>query len=160
AGADHRAARGRARRRRGAGRRCAVACAVRSAGRGSRPDLAFAVASAEDRIRGLAVKGGAMEPIRILLVEDDPPTRRRLHEALAADPGFEVASVDNIADARAALAADPPKVLVTDLELPDGHGTALTAEVRANHPDIEVLVISVLCDERNVVAAIAAGASG
>ncbi|HLT45292.1 MAG TPA: response regulator transcription factor [Luteimonas sp.] len=101
-----------------------------------------------------------METIRILLVEDDPPTRRRLHEALASDPGFDVASVDNIADARAAIAADPPKVLVTDLELPDGHGTALTAEVRANHPGIEVLVISVLCDERNVVAAIAAGASG
>lgn len=101
-----------------------------------------------------------MDQVRILLVEDDPPTRRRLHDALAADPGFEVSSVGNLADARAAIAADPPKVLVTDLELPDGHGTALTAEVHLNHPGIEILVISVLCDERNVVAAIAAGASG
>jgi DNA-binding NarL/FixJ family response regulator len=101
-----------------------------------------------------------VDQVRILLVEDDAPTRRRLHEALSADPGFAVSSVDNLADARAAIAADPPKVLVTDLELPDGHGTALTAEVHLNHPGIEILVISVLCDERNVVAAIAAGASG
>lgn len=101
-----------------------------------------------------------MDPVRILLVEDDPPTRRRLHEALAADPGFEVDSVDNLADARASIAASPPRVLVTDLELPDGHGTTLTAEVHSRHPGTEILVISVLCDERNVVAAIAAGASG
>src|SRR5690606_143202 len=40
------------------------------------------------------------------------------------------------------------------------HGTALTAEVHLKHPKVEILVISVLCDERNVVAAISAGASG
>lgn len=101
-----------------------------------------------------------MATIRILLVEDDDPTRRRLHDALAADAEFEVASVANLADARAAIARQPPHVLLTDLELPDGHGTQLTAEVHASHPTVEILVISVLCDERNVVAAIAAGASG
>ena len=31
-----------------------------------------------------------METIRILLLEDDAPTRQRLHDALAADPGFSV----------------------------------------------------------------------
>lgn len=101
-----------------------------------------------------------MASIRILLVEDDDPTRRRLHDALAADDEFEVASVSNLADARAAIEQQPPHVLLTDLELPDGHGTTLTAEVHAQHPTVEILVISVLCDEHNVVAAIAAGASG
>lgn len=101
-----------------------------------------------------------MASIRILLVEDDEPTRRRLHDALTADAEFEVASVANLADARAAIEHQPPHVLLTDLELPDGHGTSLTAEVHAQHPTVEILVISVLCDERSVVAAIAAGASG
>src|SRR3546814_12206377 len=101
-----------------------------------------------------------MATTRILLVEDDDPTRRRLHDALAADPDFEVDSVGNLADARAAIAKQPPHVLLTDLELPDGHGTSLTAEVHAAHPSVEILVISVLCDEPNVVAAISAGASG
>lgn len=102
----------------------------------------------------------AMAAIRILVVEDDDPTRRRLHDALAGDAEFEVASVGNLADARAAIALQPPHVLLTDLQLPDGHGSSLTAEVHASHPSVEILVISALCDERNVVAAIAAGASG
>ncbi len=101
-----------------------------------------------------------MDTVRILLVEDDAPTRRRLHDALAANAGFEVVSVDTVAGARESLAGRVPDVLVTDLELPDGHGTALTAEVHLKHPKVEILVISVLCDERNVVAAISAGASG
>lgn len=101
-----------------------------------------------------------MGKIRILLVEDDVPTRQRLHDALAVDPGFVVESVGNLADARAAIANMPPQVLLTDLELPDGHGTELTTEVHTAHPGVEILVISVLCDEANVVAAIAAGASG
>jgi len=101
-----------------------------------------------------------MGTVSILLVEDDAPTRQRLHAALATDAGFTVESVGNLADARAAIARTPPQVLLTDLELPDGHGVDLTAEVRSAHPGVEVLVISVLCDEANVIAAIAAGASG
>ena len=101
-----------------------------------------------------------METIRILLLEDDAPTRQRLHDALAADPGFSVEAVDSLAAARSAIARELPQVLLTDLELPDGHGAELTAEVHAAHPEVEILVISVLCDEANVVAAISAGASG
>ena len=98
--------------------------------------------------------------IRILLVEDDAPTRRRLADALASDPDFQVTAVDCLADARAAIASHPPHVMLTDLELPDGHGADLTAEVHAAYPSIEILVVSVLCDEHSVVSAIAAGASG
>ena len=101
-----------------------------------------------------------MATIRIFLVEDDEPTRGRLHRALAADPEFQVESFGNLADARAAIANQAPHVLLTDLALPDGHGTSLTAEVHAAHPSVEILVISVLCDEASVVAAISAGASG
>lgn len=96
----------------------------------------------------------------VYLVEDDDPTRKRLHDALAADPEFQVQSFPNLGDARAAIATQAPHVLLTDLELPDGHGTSLTAEVHVAHPSVEILVISVLCDEASVVAAIAAGASG
>ena len=98
--------------------------------------------------------------VSILLLEDDAPTRERLHVALAAEPDFQVVAVGTVAAAREELSRQAPHVLVTDLELPDGHGIALTAEVRAAHPSVEVLVISVLCDERSVVAAISAGASG
>lgn len=101
-----------------------------------------------------------MHRLRIVLVEDDGPTRRRLQEALASDPAFDVVACECLADARDAIARVVPDALVTDLELPDGHGTVLAAEVHAAHPSVAILVISVLCDEQSVVAAIAAGASG
>ncbi len=99
-------------------------------------------------------------PTQVLLLEDDAPTRRRLCSALAADSGFEVRAAATLAEARALLAVAPPDVLITDLNLPDGHGNSLIEEVHQTLPGIEILVISVLCDERSVVAAIAAGASG
>ncbi|HLT76586.1 MAG TPA: response regulator transcription factor [Ferrovibrio sp.] len=100
------------------------------------------------------------DPVRILLVEDDPPTRRRLSTALAADPGFAVREAGTLAEGRAIMAETPPDVLITDLNLPDGHGTSLIREGHAAFPEMEILVISALSDERTVVAAIAAGASG
>ena len=58
------------------------------------------------------------------------------------------------------LAVSPPDVLVTDLSLPDGHGTELIREARAARPSTEALVITVFGDERSVVAALEAGAAG
>lgn len=104
--------------------------------------------------------GKPCETISVLLVEDDAPTCGRLRDALAADGGFSVTTASTLAEARAALAATPPKVLLTDLQLPDGHGTALISETRAAHPDTEIMVISILGDEESVISAIMVGATG
>ena len=101
-----------------------------------------------------------MHTFRIVLVEDDGPTRRRLRNALASDPTFDVVAADCLAAARTAIAEQVPDALVTDLELPDGHGSTLAAEVSAAHPSVAILVISVLSDEHSVVSAIASGARG
>ncbi|MEN9797465.1 MAG: hypothetical protein RL653_1161 [Pseudomonadota bacterium] len=53
-----------------------------------------------------------------------------------------------------------PQLLVLDLGLPDAPGVELVREVREAWPDTKVLVVSVHTDERNVVKAIQAGASG
>ena len=100
--------------------------------------------------------------ISVLLVEDDAPTRWRLHDALAA-ASFEVTSAATLAEARAALTVSDrpaPKVLLTDLQLPDGHGTELIREVRQRFPETEIMVISILGDEESVISAITVGATG
>jgi DNA-binding NarL/FixJ family response regulator len=102
------------------------------------------------------------DAISVLLVEDDAPTRWRLHDALAA-ASFEVTSAATLAEARAALAVSDrpaPKVLLTDLQLPDGHGTELIREVRQRFPETEIMVISILGDEESVISAITVGATG
>jgi len=97
--------------------------------------------------------------ISILLVEDDPPTNWRLKDALEK-AGFEVAAVMTLAEARASLELRAPRVLLTDLQLPDGHGIELIRETRARLPDTEIMVISILGDEESVISAITVGATG
>lgn len=69
---------------------------------------------------------------RVLLVEDDDETRARIAGAIQAEPRLVLAGVAaSCVEARAVLAVSPPDVLVTDLSLPDGHGTELIREARA-----------------------------
>lgn len=103
---------------------------------------------------------GPAAAISVLLVEDDAPTRGRLRDALAGEAGFSVTDAGNLAEARAALNRAPPRVLLTDLQLPDGHGVELIRETRQRFPDTEIMVISILGDEESVIAAISVGATG
>jgi DNA-binding NarL/FixJ family response regulator len=98
---------------------------------------------------------------RVLLVEDDALTRDHLARMIAGLPELQlVAAVASCGEARARLAAEPPEVLLTDLGLPDGSGTDLIRELCERAPDALAMVITVFGDERNVIAAIEAGASG
>jgi DNA-binding NarL/FixJ family response regulator len=99
------------------------------------------------------------QEITILLVEDDPPTLWRLQDALVK-AGFDVAAAATLGEARASLTRRVPRVLLTDLQLPDGHGIDLIREVRLRHPDTEIMVISALGDEETVISAITVGATG
>jgi len=97
----------------------------------------------------------------VLLVEDDPNTREYLARAVADHPELElIAGVGTGAAARAILAEQEPRVLLTDLGLPDGDGIEIIREVRARYPGTEIMVITVFGDERHVVGALEAGATG
>jgi len=99
------------------------------------------------------------QAISVLLVEDDAPTLWRLQDALVR-AGFQVTAAATLAEARACLAGSGPKVLLTDLQLPDGHGVDLIRETRERFPDTEIMVISILGDEESVISAITVGATG
>jgi DNA-binding NarL/FixJ family response regulator len=101
----------------------------------------------------------AEDVIAVLLVEDDAPTSGRLRDALT-DGGFSVTTAATLSEARGALKANRPRVLLTDLQLPDGNGVELIRETRRAHPDTEIMVISILGDEQSVISAIMVGATG
>jgi DNA-binding NarL/FixJ family response regulator len=98
--------------------------------------------------------------ISVLIVEDDAPTRGRIAGALVQTGEFQVAEAATLGEARAQLAASVPQVLLTDLQLPDGHGSELIREMRIRHPAMEIMVISILGDEQSVISAITVGANG
>lgn len=103
----------------------------------------------------------AKNRISILLVEDDEPIRKRMGKILAAAEPLElVATAATLEEGRQLCRQHAPAVLITDLKLPDGSGLDLIRETRQIHPATEIMVVSALGDERNVLAAVAAGASG
>jgi DNA-binding NarL/FixJ family response regulator len=99
---------------------------------------------------------------RILIVEDDAPTRERLARALAACPDeLELAAaVGTCRDALLALRRDAPEVMLVDLALPDGNGIELIRAARALSSDTLSMVVTVFGDEKSVLGAIEAGARG
>jgi DNA-binding NarL/FixJ family response regulator len=100
-------------------------------------------------------------PCRILLVEDDGPTRRHLARAIEAQEDLALEGVAaDFAEASRLLAASPPEVLLTDLGLPDGNGIDLIRALRERAPDALAMVITALGDEKTVLAAVEAGATG
>lgn len=101
------------------------------------------------------------ERYSVLLVEDEAPTRERLAGIIANHPRLNLLSTcGNLAQGREQLAIQTPRVLLVDLGLPDGHGVELIRAARHKDEHIEIMVISVFGDERNVIDAIEAGATG
>lgn len=99
--------------------------------------------------------------VRVLVIEDDDALRRRFTHILAgwAD-GELVGACATLAEGLAALREHSVDVLMTDLNLPDGHGITAIRELRTRHPDADAVVISVLADDETVIDAIEAGAVG
>ena len=76
-----------------------------------------------------------MTGARILLVEDDDLNQRLVRTVLArsGDPavrGACLVEAASLAEARAALASGAVDVVLLDMNLPDGNGLSLAAEVR------------------------------
>ncbi|MEV4202645.1 response regulator transcription factor [Micromonospora globbae] len=104
--------------------------------------------------------GGADE-IRVAVVDDHPVFRLGMTALLSSTAGLRV--VGEAADADGALrVADivRPDVMVMDLHLGGRSGVEATREIVGRHPDIGVLVVTMLDDDDSVFAALRAGARG
>ena len=98
---------------------------------------------------------------RVLVVEDDPPTRRHLARAIESHPELDlVRAAGTVAEGRAALSEEQPDVLLTDLGLPDGTGIELIRASREVAPKAVAMAVTALGDEKTVITAIEAGAAG
>jgi DNA-binding NarL/FixJ family response regulator len=107
------------------------------------------------------MKPGDVRLRTVYIVEDDAVTRQSLCERMRAHGGFKVdVAVGSCAEIRAALRQGRPDVLLADLGLPDGNGLDVIAEAATRHAGLPIMVITVFGDERRVVRAIKAGATG
>jgi two-component system KDP operon response regulator KdpE len=93
---------------------------------------------------------------RVLVVDDEPQILRALRTSLRG-AGYDVVTAETAEAALTSLAVDPPDAVILDLVLPDGRGTDVARELRT-WSNIPVIVLSVVGDEREKVAALDAGA--
>ncbi len=102
-----------------------------------------------------------MEPIRVLICDDNIPFREGLRALLSTSSEVEI--VGEAADGRAAVEAAlslQPDVILMDLTMPDMGGLEATRHVLARCPHIGVLVLTMAEDDESVFAALQAGARG
>jgi two-component system KDP operon response regulator KdpE len=93
---------------------------------------------------------------RILVVDDEPQILRALQTNLRG-AGYDVDTAVTGEEALATAAMRPPDAIILDLVLPDGRGTDVCRELR-RWSDAPVLLLSVVGEEREKVAALDAGA--
>lgn len=99
--------------------------------------------------------------IRVMLVDDHRLVRDGLTTLLAAADDIEV--VGTAADGSAvveAAAACAPDVVLMDLSMPDVDGVAATRLLLAAQPDVRVVALTSFTEDRQVAAALEAGAVG
>ena len=95
-------------------------------------------------------------PIRILVVDDEPPIRKLLRMGLTAQ-GYEVIDAPN-GKAALALLAQKPHLVILDLGLPDIDGLDLLRQLRQREEALPIVVLSSHGDEAGKVAALDLGA--
>ncbi|MBI2555252.1 MAG: response regulator transcription factor, partial [Candidatus Rokubacteria bacterium] len=99
--------------------------------------------------------------IAVLLVDDHEVVRVGLRSLLARERGIEVVGeAGNAADAVAQAARLQPHVVVMDVRLPDRSGVEACREIRAEAPEVQVIMLTSYADDEAVFASILAGASG
>ncbi|GAA1901651.1 response regulator [Williamsia serinedens] len=98
----------------------------------------------------------APDPVRVLVVDDEPQILRALRINLRAR-GFEVTTASTGAGALRAAAQTDPQVVILDLGLPDMDGMAVLSGLRG-WTTVPVIVLSARVDSADKVDALDAGA--
>lgn len=99
--------------------------------------------------------------LSIVVVEDDNSTREAICAGISSQKEMAVvASFSAITPAIAWMKQNTLDVLLADLGLPDGSGIDAIEACARLHPQCNILVISMFGDEKNVLAAVDAGALG
>ena len=104
----------------------------------------------------MTLGGRASQAVTVLLVEDDPGTRREVGRNLSAH-GFRVVETGTVGEALIAWDRDRPDVILLDLGLPDRDGISVVRHVR-REATTPIVVLSARGDETVKVGALEAGA--
>jgi len=93
----------------------------------------------------------------VLLVEDDVRISEPLIRVLRSE-GFEVEHVDAGLSAIESVTAGRPDLVLLDLTLPDVDGLDVCRKIRADHPNLPIIMLTARAEEMDVIVGLNAGA--
>ena len=101
------------------------------------------------------------DAIRILIVDDHAVVRIGLKTVFANATGCRVVGeAGTVAESVVLAALARPDVVLMDVRLPDGSGVEACRRIKADNPEIRVVMLTSYQDEEAIVGAVMAGASG
>src|SRR5665213_2835843 len=101
------------------------------------------------------------EPVSILIVEDQDMVAEAFRRVIDGEDDFSVVGVvGSVHDAVQSARVLHPRVVVMDYGLPDGTGAEATKQIKAEQPDIEVVMLTGLSSGAILGEALEAGCSG
>jgi two-component system KDP operon response regulator KdpE len=95
-------------------------------------------------------------PLRVLVIDDEPPIRKLLRMGLTAQ-GYQTLEASN-AKTALELLGQAPDLIILDLGLPDTHGHELLRTIRVRNESVPIVVLSSRDDEAGKVEALDLGA--
>ena len=94
---------------------------------------------------------------KILIVDDDQAIRWSLTEALRSW-NYDPVEAGTVADAVVQFQSEQPVVVLLDIDLPDGSGLDVLREIKRDHPDAIVIMITGNVQVDNTISALRGGA--
>jgi len=99
--------------------------------------------------------------IRILICDDHEILRIGLKSLISENPGMKLAGEAKDGEEAVAMAGEMnPDVIIMELVLPRKNGVAAITEIKKKTPEARILVFTSCSDDKYVISAIRAGASG
>jgi len=95
------------------------------------------------------------------MADDHPVVRAGIRGMLETQPDFEViAEAENGKEAVEAASKLTPGVILMDLRMPIMEGVEAISKIKAQHPEIHILVLTTYDTDADIVRAVEAGATG
>jgi two-component system, NarL family, response regulator LiaR len=102
-----------------------------------------------------------MEKIRLILVDDHVVVRQGLKMVLGLEPDLEIiAEANNGQEALGLVKKYNPQVVLMDLLMPVMDGVSAIRAIKKDYPDVEVVALTSVLEDRLVIDAVEAGAAG
>ncbi len=106
-------------------------------------------------------ESGVGNRIRVTISDDHPAIREALARTINSKLGMELCGgAASAKETRLLMEQVRPDVAIIDISLTDIHGLDLVEEVRADYPDVQVVVYSMYDEKIYAEKALRAGASG